>query len=92
MHEWGTTLGLQTVTAKFNPCPYCNCNKSNMYDIYHACSVLGLPWEEHGDMTHEAMCAEREHAVTVDSEAIRNLIIFEGRPVYAKGKKARGRA
>ena len=92
MHEWGTSLGLQTVTASCNPCQYCKCQKYSMYQRYHARSMLGLPWEERGEAEHEETCGAREIVVHVYDEGVRRRIIDVGCPTYPKNKKARGRA
>ena len=87
--EWSHSLGLPAATSKFHPCPFCDCDKSNLHERYSSLSCAEFPFLEKGIGEYEHECAQREEVRVIASEDDRRLLLRNME--YLRGSpKARG--
>ena len=82
------SLGLPSITSRWNPCPFCQCTSHDMHDRYSGMTTSQWPWPLRHENYYEEACRAAEVLVNIVSEADRHLV--SSNLAVAKGKKYRG--
>ena len=85
--EAAHSLGLPTVSSKFEGCPYCSCNSHDMHSLYHRAAIIDWPWADRA--SYDDRCRAHEIVVAITTPHERDVV--SAALAFWKGKKGRGR-